>query len=152
MLMAAALGGSLIGESFPAQPTGCLSRCPSPFTDATTGCKMFRRSDFERFDGKPSYRWAFAFEMAIKAQHLGLKPGEVPLLALIGSSVPSSFQLVMVDRIPALFLWGLRRAFANGFWRRARSGSAYQLSISLTACRNPGPARMKGLEIRICHA
>src|ERR1041385_6269574 len=78
------LGGSLVG--------GILSRAAnwlffrvarSPFTDATTGCKMFRRSDFERFrlESRP-IGWAFAFEMAIKAQHLGLKPGEVPLVSI----------------------------------------------------------------------
>lgn len=63
------LGGSLV--------SGVLSRAAnwifhyvigSPFTDATTGVKMFRRDLFEKFhlESRP-IGWAFAFEMAIKA-------------------------------------------------------------------------------------
>jgi len=108
----------------------------SPFTDATTGCKMFRRSDFERFrlESRP-IGWAFAFEMAIKAQHLGLKPGEVPLVSidrLFGGQ--SSFQLGswLIEYL-RWFLWGLRRAFANGFWRRR------QIRIRVPAFYQSGP-------------
>jgi len=55
----------------------------SPFTDATTGCKMFRRDLFQKFGlASRPIGWAFAFEMAIKAQHLGLRLGEVPLVSI----------------------------------------------------------------------
>src|SRR5258708_6088569 len=69
------LGGSVLG--------GLLSRTAnwlffhiarSPLTDATTGCKMFRKEAVERFalESRP-IGLAFAFEMAIQTQHLGLR-------------------------------------------------------------------------------
>ena len=116
------LGGSLVG--------GILSRTAnwlfyylarSPFSDATTGCKMFRKTVFDRFglESRP-VGWAFAFEMAIKAQHLRLELGEVPLVSidrLFGGQ--SSFQLGpwLVEYL-RWFFWGLRKTFANGTWRR----------------------------------
>jgi dolichol-phosphate mannosyltransferase len=131
------LGGSLIGGILSRTANWLFFRVArSPFTDATTGCKMFRRSDFERFrlESRP-IGWAFAFEMAIKAQHLGLKPGEVPLVSidrLFGGQ--SSFQLGswLIEYL-RWFLWGLRRAFANGFWRRR------QIRIRVPAFYQSGP-------------
>ncbi len=91
------IGGSLIG--------GLLSRfaChlihkfgPSAFTDATTGIKMMRREAFVRmtpFESRP-VGWAVSFEMALKAQLLDLKLGEVPIISvdrLFGGQ--STFQL-----------------------------------------------------------
>jgi glycosyltransferase involved in cell wall biosynthesis len=116
------LGGSLVG--------GILSRtanwmfyyiCRSPFTDVTTGGKMFRREQFQKFNlqSRP-IGWAFAFEMAIKAQHLGMGLGEVSLVSidrLFGGQ--SSFQLgPWVVEYLRWFFWGLRKTFANGTWRR----------------------------------
>jgi glycosyltransferase involved in cell wall biosynthesis len=74
------LGGSIIG--------GLLSRLAnklfntiagSVFTDATTGIKMFRREIFGRLElvSRP-VGWVVVFEMAIKAEMLGLRLGEVP--------------------------------------------------------------------------
>jgi dolichol-phosphate mannosyltransferase len=118
------LGGSLLG--------GLLSRIAnrlffvfarSPFTDATTGCKMFRKSVFERFalEGRP-IGWAFAFEMAIKAQQLNLKLGEVPLVSidrLFGGE--SSFKIgPWIVEYLRWFMWGLRRTIAGGTWQRPR--------------------------------
>lgn len=131
------LGGSLIGGILSRTANWLFFRVArSPFTDATTGCKMFRRSDFERFrlESRP-IGWAFAFEMAIKAQHLGLKPGEVPLVSidrLFGGQ--SSFQLGswLIEYL-RWFLWGLRRAFANGLWRRR------QIQIRVPAFYQSGP-------------
>jgi glycosyltransferase involved in cell wall biosynthesis len=116
------LGGSLIG--------GILSRTAnwlfhhlvrSPFTDATTGCKMFRRDLFEKFqlESRP-IGWAFAFEMSIKAQLLGLRLGEVPLVSidrLFGGQ--SSFRLGswLVEYL-RWFLWGFRKRCSYGIWRR----------------------------------
>ena len=108
------LGGSLIG--------GFLSRCAnklfhvftgSPFTDATTGIKMFRRDIFGRLNlqCKP-VGWAVAFEMAIKAQHAGLKLGEVPIISidrLYGGE--STFSLgPWVKEYSKWFFWGIREA------------------------------------------
>lgn len=116
------LGGSLVG--------GLLSRTGnrlfhilirSPFTDATTGGKMFTRELFEKFhlQSRP-VGWAFAFEMAIKAQHLSLRVGEVPLVSidrLFGGK--SSFQLGpwFVEYL-RWFVWGMGKTCANGAWRR----------------------------------
>jgi len=116
------LGGSLVG--------GLLSRAAnwlfhhmvrSPFTDATTGGKMFRRDLFEKFqlESRP-IGWAFAFEMSIKAQLLGLRLGEVPLVSidrLFGGQ--SSFRLGswLVEYL-RWFLWGFRKRFSQGTWRR----------------------------------
>jgi len=116
------LGGSLVG--------GALSRAAnwlfhhvigSPFTDATTGCKMFRRDLFEKFqlESRP-IGWAFAFEMAIKAQLMDLRLGEVPLVSidrLFGGQ--STFRLGpwLVEYL-RWFLWGFRKRFSQGVWRR----------------------------------
>ena len=118
------LGGSLIG--------GVLSRVAnwmfyhiarSPFTDATTGCKMFRKSAFApmKLESRP-IGWAFAFERAIKVRHLGIKMGEVPLVSidrLFGGQ--SSFKLGpwLVEYL-RWFLWGLRRTVATASWSRPR--------------------------------
>jgi dolichol-phosphate mannosyltransferase len=78
------LGGSIIG--------GLLSRLAnklfntiagSVFTDATTGIKMFRREVFDRLDlvSRP-VGWVIVFEMAIKAELLGLRLGEVPIISV----------------------------------------------------------------------
>jgi hypothetical protein len=116
------LGGSLLG--------GVLSRLAnrlffafarSPFTDATTGCKMFRKTVFDKFalEGRP-IGWAFAFEMAIKAQQLKLKLGEVPLVSidrLFGGE--STFQVgPWIVEYLRWFMWGLRKTVARGSLRR----------------------------------
>ena len=112
------LGGSLVG--------GALSRLAnklfhalvgSPFTDATTGIKMFRRDCFDRLNlqSRP-IGWAVAFEMAIKAQHAGLKLGEVPIVSidrLYGGE--SSFRLgPWVAEYSRWFVWGWRHRRAAG--------------------------------------
>ncbi|MCX8090183.1 MAG: glycosyltransferase [Verrucomicrobiae bacterium] len=109
------LGGSLIGGLLSRTANWLFHRLVrSPFTDATTGGKMFRRALFEKFDlqSRP-VGWAFAFEMAIKAQHLGLKLGEVPLVSidrLFGGQ--SSFRVgPWVKEYLRWFLWGVRAAW-----------------------------------------
>jgi hypothetical protein len=73
---------------------------------------MFRRADFERLDlqSRP-IGWAVAFEMAVKAQLAGLKPGEVPIVSidrLYGGE--STFRLgPWVGEYMRWFLWGARR-------------------------------------------
>ena len=95
------LGGSLLG--------GVLSRAANfvfrrisrtRFTDSTTGIKMFRRSFLDKitFESKP-VGWAVTFEMSVKAQLLGLKLGEVPI--------------VSIDR-----LYGGKSTFKPGPWIR----------------------------------
>jgi len=111
------LGGSVVG--------GILSRCAnwlfhrlcaSPFSDATTGIKMFRKNVFSRLnlESRP-VGWAVAFEMAIKAQHAGLRLGEVPIVSidrLYGGE--STFRIgPWVAEYSRWFWWGARAAFAN---------------------------------------
>ncbi len=106
------LGGSLIG--------GFLSRWAnvffryitgSRFTDCTTGIKMFRRNIFHRLElcSKP-VGWAVAFEMAMKAQYIGLTLGEVPIVSidrLYGGK--STFKLgPWCLEYSRWFFWGVR--------------------------------------------
>src|ERR1041385_6820969 len=90
-------------------------------SDATTGCKMFRRDQFEKFhlESRP-IGWAFAFEMAIKAQLLDLRLGEVPLVSidrLFGGE--SSFRLgPWLVEYMRWFIWGFRKTCARAAWRR----------------------------------
>ena len=115
------LGGSWVG--------GLLSRAAnrlfhwlagSVLTDCTTGIKMFRRDQFDRFqlESRP-IGWAVAFEMSIKAQILGLGLGEVPIVSidrLYGGK--STFRVgPWVMEYLRWFVWGLartRRATAAG--------------------------------------
>jgi len=111
------LGGSLIG--------GLLSRIANRmfrimsgtrFTDCTTGIKMFRREHFSRLhlEAKP-VGWAVAFEMAMKAQYIGLKLGEVPIISidrLFGGQ--SSFKLgPWCLEYSRWFFWGIRNLRFN---------------------------------------
>ncbi len=91
------LGGSLIGHSLSRTANWLLNAISGmALTDATTGIKMFRRADFPRLtQGTSTIGWSIAFEMAINAQVLGLRLGEVPTISidrLFGGK--SSFQLV----------------------------------------------------------
>ncbi len=55
----------------------------SQFTDCTTGIKMYKREVFDRLQLEAgAVGWAVAFEMAIKAQLLGLELGEVPIVSI----------------------------------------------------------------------
>jgi dolichol-phosphate mannosyltransferase len=55
----------------------------SVFSDSTDATKMFRRDIFERLDLRSrDVGCVIGFEMAIKAQALGLKLGEVPVLSI----------------------------------------------------------------------
>jgi len=91
------LGGSIIGQILSRTANGMLGAVSGMgLTDATTGIKLFRRNDFKRLtEGTSAVGWSIAFEMAINAQLLGFKLGEVPTISidrLFGGK--SSFQLV----------------------------------------------------------
>ncbi len=123
------LGGSIIG--------GMLSRMAnrlfgllagSVLSDCTTGIKMFRRDLFEKMnlEARP-VGWAVAFEMAIKAQWIGLKLGEVPIISidrLYGGK--STFKLgPWVGEYSRWFLWGLRRT------RQARRKHGREIMVKI---------------------
>jgi len=119
------LGGSLIG--------GVLSRVANflfrvltrtPFSDATTGIKLFRRDVFPRLglESRP-IGWACAFEMAIKAQQAGLKLGEVPIVSidrLYGGE--STFQ-------PLSWMREYGRWFLRGLQKRAQG--THQIDVRI---------------------
>jgi|SRR5581483_194929 len=51
-------------------------------TDSTTGIKMIRKELFDKIRPESKIGWAILFEMVIKAQILGLKLGEVPIVSI----------------------------------------------------------------------
>src|SRR5437763_6697306 len=78
------LGGSPVGAFLSFSANWLFHRvAASPFTDATTGIKMFRKEVFPSLDleSRP-IGWTVAFEMAIKAHHAGLRLGEVPIVSI----------------------------------------------------------------------
>jgi dolichol-phosphate mannosyltransferase len=100
----------------------------SPFTDATTGIKMFRKDIFPRLnlESRP-VGWTVAFEMAIKAQQAGLRLGEVPIVSidrLYGGA--SSFRLgPWVLEYSRWFLRGLQASLFR--WR----GTKPQITVRI---------------------
>jgi dolichol-phosphate mannosyltransferase len=111
------LGGSMVGAFLSRCANWLFHRlCSSPFTDATTGIKMFRKEIFPRLtlESRP-IGWTVAFEMAIKAQHAGLRLGEVPIVSidrLYGGE--STFRVgPWVIEYSRWFFWGMRAAFKN---------------------------------------
>ena len=111
------LGGSLTGALLSYCANWLFHRlAASPFTDATTGIKMFRKEVFPslNLESRP-VGWTVAFEMAIKAQHAGLKLGEVPIVSidrLYGGE--STFRLgSWIMEYSRWFFWGLRVHFRN---------------------------------------
>ncbi len=82
----------------------------SAMTDSTVGIKMFRRELFDRIKLECNpVGWAFAFEMAIKAQMMGLRVSEVPIVSInrfYGGT--STFKLKRwITEYIRWFFWGL---------------------------------------------
>jgi len=110
------VGGSFIGHALSRTANWLFHALSgSVLTDATTGIKMFRRSLYESFDLQARVGWAVIFEMAIRAQAMGLKLGEVPISSvdrLYGGQ--STFQVLpWVVEYLKWFFWGLRHLHAN---------------------------------------
>ena len=91
-------GGRVLGGSAIGRPLSRIANrifywlsC-SAFTDSTVGIKMMRRDilDKIKLESNP-VGFAFAFELAIKAQINGMKLGEVPIVSLNRLSGKSSF-------------------------------------------------------------
>lgn len=111
------LGGSFVSVILSFSANWLFHRVAgSPFTDATTGIKMFRKEFFSSFnlESRP-VGWTVAFELAIKAHQAGLQLGEVPIVSidrLYGGE--STFRLgPWVLEYSRWFLWGLRARFKN---------------------------------------
>ena len=84
-----AYGGRVLGGSIIGRPLSKIANklfywmSFAALTDSTIGIKMFRRDIFNKInlEAKP-IGFAFAFELAIKAQLAGMKLGEVPIVSL----------------------------------------------------------------------
>ena len=78
------LGGSLVGHLLSKLANTIFHRLVnSTLTDCTTGIKMFRKTIFEKLNLESNpVGWAVAFEMAVKAQALGFRLGEVPIISI----------------------------------------------------------------------
>jgi len=94
----------------------------SVFSDLTSGRVMFRRELFEQLDPRsPAVGWVAVFEMTMRAELVGLRLGEVPIVSvdrLYGGR--STFRLGpwFVEYL-RWFLWGLRELRRPG---RSRQG------------------------------
>lgn len=111
------LAGSKLGTFLSTSANLIFSLCGSKLTDTTTGFKMFKRNRFTdlKLESKP-VGWVVAFEIGIKAQLVGFKLGEVPILSidrLYGGN--STFQPWpwFVEYSKWLF-WGIRQLSKNG--------------------------------------
>jgi glycosyltransferase involved in cell wall biosynthesis len=111
------LGGSIIGAILSFSANWLFHRVAAcPLTDATTGIKMFRKEIFSslNLESRP-VGWTVAFEMAIKAQHAGLRLGEVPIVSidrLYGGE--STFRVgPWIMEYSRWFFWGVRAAWKN---------------------------------------
>lgn len=77
-------GGSFIGHVLSKVANTSLRLLTSmSFTDATTGIKVFLKKDFDKLlTNYSASGWSLALQMAINAQVLGLKLGEVPIVSI----------------------------------------------------------------------
>lgn len=107
------LGGSLIGGVLSRLANRLFHRVAgSVLSDSTTGIKMFRRELFDRLglESRP-IGWAVAFEMAMKAEYMGLVLGEVPIISidrLFGGESTFRIGPWFVEYL-RWFVWGARR-------------------------------------------
>jgi dolichol-phosphate mannosyltransferase len=103
-------GGSLLGHVLSLAGNTLFRLCSATaLSDSTTGMKMFRRDVFHRLKLTGiGGGWSCAFEMSIRAQLLGLKLGEVPIVSidrLFGGE--STFQPIpWIVAYSKVFLWG----------------------------------------------
>lgn len=111
-----AKGGKVVGGSISSR---LLSRAAnklfiifagSAMTDSTVGIKIFKKEVFDRIKLECNpVGWAFAFEMAIKAQMMGLRVSEVPIVSInrfYGGT--STFKLKRwITEYIRWFFWGL---------------------------------------------
>ena len=109
-------GGKVLGGSVIARPLSKIANKLfywigfSALTDSTIGIKMFRCDIFDRIalEARP-VGFAFAFELAIKAQIAWLKLGEVPIVSLNRLYGESSFAFgPWVKEYLRWFFYGLK--------------------------------------------
>lgn len=111
-----AKGGKVVGGAISSRMLSRIANklfiifAGSAMTDSTVGIKIFRREVFGRIKLECNpVGWAFAFEMAIKAQLMGLKTSEVPIVSInrfYGGT--STFKLKRwITEYIRWFFWGL---------------------------------------------
>lgn len=105
------LGGSPIGRPLSRIANSIFRRIScAALTDSTIGIKMFNRDIFNKMtlEARP-IGFAFAFEMAIKAQIAGMRLGEVPIISLNRLYGKSSFAFgPWIKEYSRWFLYGLK--------------------------------------------
>jgi len=85
----------------------------SVLTDCTMGFKMFRKDVFPLFELDPKGAgWSFAFDMSIKAQLLGLKIAEVPIVSLN--------RLFDDEGTSTFSLWSWIKVYMRWYWYGVR--------------------------------
>src|SRR5262245_57232268 len=103
-------GGSFLGHFLSLTGNTLFRLCSATaLSDSTTGMKMFRREIFDRLKlAGIGGGWSCALEMSIRAQLLGLKLGEVPIVSidrLFGGE--STFQPIpWIVAYSKVFAWG----------------------------------------------
>ncbi len=111
-----AKGGKVVGGAISSRMLSRIANklfiifAGSAMTDSTVGIKIFKREVFGRIKLECNpVGWAFAFEMAIKAQLMGLKTSEVPIVSInrfYGGT--STFKLKRwITEYIRWFFWGL---------------------------------------------
>jgi len=111
------LGGSMVSQVLSRIANSLfhlISR--SPFSDLTTGIKMFKKDLFYDLNLKSrNVGWAVTFEMAIKAQYANIRLGEVPIVSidrLYGGE--STFSVgPWVLEYSRWFIWGIKEAIKH---------------------------------------
>jgi len=147
------LGGSLIGGILSRTATGCSFALPVAIHHATRDARV-SQIHFERFrlESRP-----MAGRLLLKWQSkrtLRIETRRSSLVSIDRLFVPIQFSIgFMVDRIPALVLVGLAPEPFQRVFATPPDPDPRTIFLSVwTALVVTGPARMKGLEIRICHA
>jgi dolichol-phosphate mannosyltransferase len=88
----------------------------TPLSDSTTGLKMFKANLINKIDLQSTAGWAFAIELAVKAQNLNLKVTEVPFISVDDRPYGGKSSFKVSPWFKAYykwFAWGL-----NNFFRK----------------------------------
>jgi dolichol-phosphate mannosyltransferase len=130
------LGGSAIGRPLSkiANKLFYWTAC-SALTDSTIGIKMFDHDIFNqiKLESEP-IGFAFAFELAIKAQIAGMKLGEVPIVSLNRLYGKSSFAFgTWVKEYSKWFLYGLKN---YNKLRKNRKNVVIKIPLRMMKARN----------------
>ena len=103
-------GGSFLGHFLSLSGNTLFRLCSATaLSDCTTGMKMFRRDIFPRLKlTGVGAGWSCAFEMSIRAQLLGLKLGEVPIVSIdrLFGGKSTFLPLPWMLAYSKVFIWG----------------------------------------------